>query len=149
MSNNLQNEASPLLADGNQDTVDVSVESTQCKLLQYETWGYVEENLPYFFIFHFPLILYSIFSRYQSIWHHQLYSVHSNTSHQLYIAWNVLLPGIFAKLSFCRMECNSKFCPGCFSSRVDSGYISLANQSCDDYQSIYSMASMACNPKVW
>ena len=32
MSNNLQNEASPLLAGDDQDTVDVSVESTQCKL---------------------------------------------------------------------------------------------------------------------
>ena len=32
MSNNLRNEASPLLADEDQDTGDVSVESTRCKL---------------------------------------------------------------------------------------------------------------------
>ena len=42
MSNDLLNEASPLLVDEDQDTVDVSVESTQCKLLQNETGGYVE-----------------------------------------------------------------------------------------------------------
>ena len=42
MSNDLLNEASPLLVDEDQDTVDVSVESTQCKLLQNETGEYVE-----------------------------------------------------------------------------------------------------------
>ena len=44
MSNNLQNEASPLLAGEDQDTADVSVESTQCKLLENETREHVEEN---------------------------------------------------------------------------------------------------------
>ena len=37
MSNNLQNEASPLLEDEDHDEADVNVESTQCKLLQNET----------------------------------------------------------------------------------------------------------------